>query len=81
VLRCGFVPRVIGVLILLGAPLYVLAFAGQIIDAGYPTSLFGRIVGVASGIPDIVGEMGLALWLLVMGTRWDKSAVRSPAHA
>jgi hypothetical protein len=71
--RCGFVPRVLGLLILLGAPFYVLAFAGSIFDPGYQTSLLGRVVGVASGIPDLIGEGGLALWLLIVGTRRPSS--------
>lgn len=70
VLRCGFVPRVLGVLIWLGAPFYLLAFAGSIVDPGYQTSLLGRSVGLVSGIPDLIGEVGLALWLMIAGTRW-----------
>jgi hypothetical protein len=70
VLRCGFVPRVLGGLLWLGAPFYVLAFAGAIFDPGYAESLLGRSVGIASGIPDLVGEGGLALWLMIVGTRW-----------
>ena len=68
-LRCGFVPRVLGVLMWLGAPFYVLAFAGSIVDPGYQLSVLGRIVGIASGVPDVIGEGGLALWLLIVGTR------------
>jgi hypothetical protein len=78
VLRCGFVPRVLGVLVWLGAPFYVLAFGGSVVDPGYQMSLLGRVVGIASGIPDLIGEGGLALWLLMVGTRRSSSASTKP---
>jgi len=27
------------------------------------------VLGFASGVPDMLGELGLAVWLLVVGTR------------
>jgi hypothetical protein len=76
VLRCGFIPRVLGVLIILGGPFYLLTFAGSVFDPGYQNTLFARIVGIASGIPDLIGEGGTALWLLIMGARERKTVVR-----
>src|SRR5262245_50469768 len=37
--RSGFVPRAIGVLVMIGGPLYVQAFVGPLFDPGYATSL------------------------------------------
>ena len=71
-LRCGFVPRVIGWLVLLGGPFYVLAFFGPVLDPEYESSLAASIVGFSSGVADLLGEGGLGLWLLIMGTRWPK---------
>ena len=79
-LSCGFMPRVIGYLLCIGAPFYTLAFVGPIFDPGYPVSLLGRLVGVVSGIPDLFGEGGFALWLLIVGTRWSKRRVPAVAR-
>jgi hypothetical protein len=68
VLNSGFVPRTLGWLLWLGVPFYVLAFVGGVFDPSYQESLLGRVAGIASGIPDVIGEGGLALWLLVVGT-------------
>lgn len=69
VLRCGFVPRVFGLLIIAGAPFYIAAFAGPILDPNFQLSPLCRAIGLVSGIPDVIGEGGLALWLLFVGTR------------
>lgn len=69
VFRSGFVPRLFGVLLMLGAPFYVLIFAGTVLDPGYLQSSLAHVVGVVFGIPGVIGELGTALWLLVMGTR------------
>ena len=79
ILRCGFIPRVLGFLVLLGAPFYLLAFAGPVFDPAYQESLLASIVGIASGIPDLVGEVGTALWLLIMGKRMGSSRARAAA--
>jgi hypothetical protein len=68
-LNSGFVPRTVGWLLWLGAPFYVLAFVGGVFDAGYQESLLGRVAGIASGVPDVIGEGAFALWLLIVGTR------------
>lgn len=69
VLRCGFMPRFFGVLLLLGSVFYVLLFAGPVLDPGYANSTLARVVGVLFGLPGIVGEFGTALWLLLLGAR------------
>jgi hypothetical protein len=68
-LRSGFVPRAIGVLVMLGGPLYVQAFVGPVFDPNYSTSVISGIIGLVSGIPDLLGEIGAALWLAIMGAR------------
>lgn len=67
--RSGFVPRALGVLLLIGAPFYVMIFAGTVIDPAYSQSRVGQIVGVIFGIPGVVGELGTALWLLIRGVK------------
>ncbi|HSJ79131.1 MAG TPA: DUF4386 domain-containing protein [Erythrobacter sp.] len=80
--RSTFVPSAIGVLLMIGSPFYVLAFLGGVFDwaSQYPALLM--IVGVVFGIPTMLGEFGIALWLAIKGAGWKagvpNSAVRSP---
>ena len=74
--RSGFAPRVFGVLLMLGGLWYVSIFVGTVFDPAYESTLFARIVGIVSGIPGQFGELGTALWLLIMGAREGKTAVR-----
>jgi hypothetical protein len=80
-LRCGFVPRVIGVLVMLGGPFYVMAFFGPLLVADYPSSIVASVVGFGSGIPDLLGELGAALWLTIMGARATRPATPSAARS
>jgi hypothetical protein len=77
--RSGFAPRVLGVLLMLGGVWYVSIFVGTVFDPAYESTLFARIVGTVSGIPGQFGELGTALWLLIMGARERKTAVRPAA--
>jgi hypothetical protein len=77
--RSRLVPRVIGVLVMLGGPLYVMAFFGPLLVADYPTSIVASVVGIVSGIPDLLGELGTAVWLAAMGARSLRKTV--PAGA
>lgn len=67
VLRCGFLPKVVGVLLILGSVSYLMAFPGTVVDPGYTNSLVGRVIGIISGIPSLIGELGTCLWLLIRG--------------
>jgi Domain of unknown function (DUF4386) len=79
VFRCGFMPRALGVLLMLGSVFYVLTFAGTVFNPDYANTLFGGIVGISSGIPGILGELGTGLWLLIKGARYRKTAVHPTA--
>jgi hypothetical protein len=46
-----------------------------VLDPGYATSLFGSIFGLATGVPELIGEVGTALWLSIMGARTGRKAV------
>jgi hypothetical protein len=56
-----------GLLVLFGGPFYVLAFVGPVLDPGYASSQLGGLVGVVTGFPEVIGELGTALWLTVRG--------------
>lgn len=67
VLRCGFLPKALGVLLILGSVGYLMAFPGTVVDPSYANSLAGRVIGIISGIPSLIGELGTCLWLLIRG--------------
>ena len=77
-LRSRLVPRVLAVLVLFGVPFYVLAFAGAVIDPGYATSSVGQIVGFVTGVPELIGELGTALWLAFRGAKSGRAPLPSP---
>jgi hypothetical protein len=79
VFRSGFAPRTLGVLLMLGGFFYVFAFGGTVLNPAYDTTLVARITGIVSGVPDMAGELGLGLWLLIMGARERKTAARPDA--
>jgi hypothetical protein len=76
VFRSGFMPRVLGVLLLLGSVFYVLTFAGTVFNPDYANTLLGRIVGISAGIPGVIGELGTGLWLSIMGARYRKTTAQ-----
>jgi hypothetical protein len=73
VIRSGFLPRVIGVLLIAGSLFYVTSFVGSVFDPHYEATLVARVIGIASGAPAILGELTACLWLLIMGVRAPKT--------
>ena len=69
VYRCGFLPKFVGISLMLGSVWYVMTFAGWVVDPAYDDSLIGRILGIVSGVPSLIGEAGTCLFLLVAGFR------------
>lgn len=69
VYRCGFLPKFVGVAAMVGSVSYVMTFGGWVVDPGYDESLIGRIIGIVSGIPSLIGELGTCIFLLVTGFR------------
>jgi hypothetical protein len=60
VYRCGFLPRFLGVFLMLGCFSYLANFFAQILRPDY--ELPGFVMW-----PDAIGEIGIALWLLIFG--------------
>lgn len=75
VMRCGFLPRFLGVALIVGSLFYFGNFLGPVFDAGYQQTLVGRMIGVLSGIPSLVGELGTCIALLVYGLRRDRGLI------
>jgi hypothetical protein len=64
VFRCGFLPRILGLLLILRAIGYIAHFFGRLLFEGYDASGLERIF-MAPGIAEIL----TCLWLLLMGAR------------
>jgi hypothetical protein len=65
VFRCGFLPRVLGVLLILGGLGYVADFVGRVLfEARYTESILVEIFDAPS-----ISEILICVWLLVFGAR------------
>jgi hypothetical protein len=62
VFRSGFLPRILGILLMLGCFSYLITFFTQMFHPGYDVP--GYVMW-----PAAFGEMGTALWLLILGVR------------
>lgn len=62
VFKSGFLPKILGILLMLGCVSYLITFFGQIL------SPHNEIPGFVM-LPASLGEIGICLWLLIMGVR------------
>ena len=60
VFKSGFLPKILGVFLVLGGIYYVVLFLG---------GLFHFSVPFYAVVPDAIGEIGIGLWLLIIGAR------------
>lgn len=65
VYKSGFLPRILGIFLMAGCLGYLIQFFGPFLWAGYSGSLLQTL----AGIPASVGEIGICLWLLIVGAR------------
>jgi len=64
VYKSGFLPKLLGILLMAGYFGYLITFFGGFLYLDYHKTILSDIVG----IPAPVGEIGICLWLLIMGT-------------
>ena len=64
VYKSGFLPRLLGILLMGGCFGYLITFFGGFLYSDFYETILSDIVG----IPASVGEIGICLWLLIMGT-------------
>jgi hypothetical protein len=69
VYKSGILPRILGLLLMLGCFGYLTEFTGKMFFPGYAESGIADLIG----IPASVGEIGICLWLLVMGARESRA--------
>ncbi|HRF82953.1 MAG: DUF4386 domain-containing protein [Xanthomonadales bacterium] len=73
-LRSGRLPRVLGILLVLGGLGYVLGVLAELLVPGYGAwPLSGYLT-----LPAALGEIGTCLWLLLFGLRADRTGAISP---
>lgn len=65
VVKSGFLPKFIGVLLMVGAVGYVVNVIGHTLIPYYSSSGFSSIVR----IPASLGEIGICLWLIIVGVK------------
>lgn len=78
VFKSGFLPRILGVLLMLGCLGYVIDFSASVLFPGYAQTAISSFVT----LPARFGEIGICLWLLIMGVRKANRpavAIRGPA--
>lgn len=65
VVKSGFLPKILGVLLMLGCFGYLLNFLGNTLLANYAA------LGISSfiSLPASIGEIGICLWLLFVGVK------------
>ncbi len=64
VYKSGFLPKLLGILLMAGCFGYLITFFGGFLYTGFYKTVFSTIVG----LPASIGEIGICLWLLIMGT-------------
>ncbi|CAN5324876.1 DUF4386 domain-containing protein [soil metagenome] len=65
VFKSGFIPKIFGVLLMAGCIGYLINFIGKFFFPGYGDLSISSIVGM----PSALGEIGVCLWLLIVGVR------------
>ncbi|WP_341197363.1 DUF4386 domain-containing protein [Hyphomonas chukchiensis] len=65
IFRSRVLPRLLGILLMLGCAGYMLNFFGPLLAPGFAHSTISDL----ASIPSSLGEIGTCLWLLIMGAR------------
>lgn len=64
VYKSGFLPKLLGILLMAGCFGYLITFFGGLLYSDFNKTIISDIVGY----PAPLGEIGICLWLLIMGT-------------
>ncbi len=64
VYKSDFLPKLLGVFLMAGCFGYLITFFGGFLYSGFDKTILADIVGY----PAPIGEIGICLWLLIMGT-------------
>ena len=75
VYKSGFLPRILGILLMIACFGYLIDSFGNLLLPNYSATIFATIIGFT-----FYGELLLALWLLIKGVnveQWEKRALES----
>ncbi len=70
VFKSGFLPRLFGILLMLGCLGYMVNVFGELLVPRYSETSISNY----AGLPAAIGEIGTCLWLLLIGARRPKSS-------
>ncbi len=65
VTKSGFLPKILGILLIAGCFGYIINFTGNFLFEGYSATGFSNFVT----LPGSLGEIGMCVWLLIIGTK------------
>jgi len=71
VYKSGFLPKILGIFLMLGCIGYLTTFFGGFLYSDFNKTIISEI----ARYPATIGEIGICLWLLIMGTnklKWNK---------
>ena len=77
VFKSGFLPKVLGILLMAGCFGYLIDFFGSVLFSGYAETTLANFATK----PAALGEIGTCLWLLIMGARERQIPVVSARDA
>ena len=64
VYKSGYLPKILGIFLMAGCFGYLITFFGDFLYSNFNETIISEIVG----FPAAIGEIGICLWLLIMGT-------------
>jgi len=65
VFKSGFLPRVLGIFLMVGCVGYIIDFIGSFLFSTYNETIIPTLLT----IPGSIGEIGICLWLLIVGIK------------
>jgi hypothetical protein len=71
VYKSGILPKILGVILMLGCISYLVSFVGHFLIPNYSKMTISTIID----LPASIGEIGICLWLLIMGAKAYKTEV------
>lgn len=71
VFKSGFLPKILGIVLMLGCFSYLINFIGNTLLSNYSQMGIGSYIQ----LPASVGEIGICLWLLIVGVQNPKSTL------
>ena len=64
VFQSSFLPKILGIFLMSGCFGYLISFFGGFLFENFSNTILSNFIG----LPAAIGEIGVALWLLIMGT-------------